>query len=168
MRRLFVALLLLASAASGCLDGSFVDRIRNDLQAEEEFEDRSLMNEEIEFTPLDVVDPQNPPEDPTSIGTQWNGSVQVPPGARSLTVSFEIDFTTPEPPGGLPAPSVENEVTVYVETADGEQRNLTRSEPATVGFDFSNPTAGEWTVGMTARGNGTVGFNVNAIVPVDA
>lgn len=168
MRSLSAALLLLASAFAGCLDGSFVERIRNDLEAEDAYEDRTLVLERVPFTPAGIVDPNKTIEDESDVSSQWNRSFDVPEDTRRVTVTFDIELSTPDPSGALPDEGPKGEVRAYVQTADGEERNLTRSEPATAGFDFPSPTAGGWTVGMEARGNGTVTFDVHALAPVDA
>lgn len=166
MRSLLAALLLLGPAFTGCLDTSVFEELRNDLEAEDEFENRVLLREEVAFTPAGVADPNKTFEDEDDASSEWNTSVQVPEGVRSVTVTFTINFTSPaSPTGTLVDP---RQVEVYVDPSEGEQRNLTRSQPATVGFDFPRPEPGEWTLGMQARGNGTVTFNVDAIVPVDA
>lgn len=170
MRSLLAALLLVTSGLTGCVDGSFVEQLRNDLEAEDEYEDRSLLAEEVPFTPAGVVDPNNTYEDRSDVSSQWNETVLVHNGTRSLTVRFKINFSTPERPSPIPSDAPDGEVRVYVQgpSDDSQNRSLTRTKAATVGFDFRSPAEGEWTVGMEARGNGTVTFNVDAVVPVNA
>ncbi|PSG96749.1 hypothetical protein BRD56_09000 [Thermoplasmatales archaeon SW_10_69_26] len=166
MRVRLVAVMVLASALTGCLDGSVVDQLRNDLEAQDEFEDRTLLLERVPFTPAGVADPNRTVEDESDVASQWNQSFRVPPDTRQVTVTFSIEFSNPDPGGVVPEDSPEGEVRTYVVTADGEERNLTRSQPAEAGFDFPTPTAGEWQVGMDARGNGTVTFDVHGLVPI--
>lgn len=166
MRSLVLAVLLIAPAFAGCVNGSFVDRIRNDLEAEDEHEERTLLSEEVGFSPVGIADPNKTADGPEDASTQWNETVPVPEGTRSLTVLFAINFSTPSSPDPVPTNPPDGEVRVYVKMPSGEERSLTRSEPAQAGFDFTNPDPGGWTVGMDARGNGTVTFNVHAIVPV--
>lgn len=166
MRSLLLAVLLLAPAATGCLDGSFLDQIRNDLEAEDENEERTLLSERVGFSPAGIVDPNKTVDGPEDVSTQWNQTVAVPEGTRSMTVLFNINFTSVPSPDPLPEDPPDGEVRVYVQKPDGEERSLTRTAPAQAGFDFTRPQSGDWTVGMDARGNGTVTFNVHAIVPV--
>lgn len=170
MRSLLAALLLVSSGMTGCLDGSFFEQIRNDLEAEDEYEERSLLSERVPFSPAGVLDPDNPIDDPSDASQRWNGTALVPNGTRSLTVTFQINFSSPEQPEQFPSDVPDGEVRVYVEGPgeESEQRSLTRTKAASVGFDFRSPAEGEWIVGMEARGNGTVVFNVNGIVPVEA
>lgn len=166
MRSALLALLLLGPAFTGCLDGSFLEQIRNDLDAEDEYEERNLLAEEVGFSPAGIVDPDKAIEDESDVSAAWNTTVTVPEGARDLTVLFSVAFATPEAPDELPVNPPDGEVRVYVLTPGGDERSLTRSEPAEAGFDFTGPAPGEWTVGMEARGNGTVTFTVDAIVPI--
>lgn len=166
MRSILLAVLLLGPALTGCLDTSVFEDLRNDLEAEDEYEDRELLLEEVDFGPTGVADPDRSVEDEDDVSSQWNTTVQVPEGVRSVTVTFAINFTSPaEPTGTLADP---REVRVYVQPSEGEERSISRSQGATVGFDFPTPDPGEWTLGLEARGNGTVTFTMNGVVPVDA
>lgn len=171
MRRVLASLLLVTSALAGCLDGSVFENLRNDLEAEDEFEDRTLLSQEVEFAPQDILDPEKTIEDESDVSAEWNGTIDVPERTRTLTVTFRINFSTTDefpqdPPGNPP----DGEVRLYVEGPPGSSvdRNLTYDKDATAGFDFSSPEAGAWTVGMEARGQGSVTFNVHGIVPVNA
>jgi hypothetical protein len=169
MRRLLAAVLLVTSAFAGCLDGSVLEGLREDLEAEDEFEQRSLLDVEVPFSPAGIVDPDRSYEDERDASTQWNDTFAVPNGTRSMTVIFEIDFNGSEQQDDLPGNPPDGEVRVYLTSPDGEvDRNLTRNEPAQAGFDFTGPKAGDWTIGMDARGNGTVSFDVDATVPIQA
>lgn len=168
MRSLLAAILLLAPAFTGCLDSGIVEELRNDLEAEDEHEERVLLSEEVRFTPADVLDPDRSYEDESDLSARWNETFTVPEGTRSVTSTFEIVLGMPDEPDGSPVNPPDGEVRVYIETSDGDERTLTRTEPASAGFDFPSPPSGEWTIGMEARGNGTVTFHVDAIVPVDA
>lgn len=167
MRRVLAAVLLLAPAFTGCLDGSVVGQLREDLEAQDEYEGRVLLLERVKFTPAGIADPNGTVEDESDVSSRWNQTFTVPEQTRSVTATFAIDFSSAGS-DTLPDAGPDGEVRVYVEAADGDTRNLTRNEPAEAGFDFPNPSAGEWTVGMEARGNGSVTFNVDAIVPVNA
>jgi hypothetical protein len=167
MRVRLVAVMVLASALTGCLDGSVVDQLRNDLEAQDEFEDRTLLLERVPFTPAGVADPNRTVEDESDVASQWNQSFRVPPDTRQVTVTFSIEFSNPDPVGGHDVGAdLALGAVLRHHAADGEERNLTRSQPAEAGFDFPTPTAGEWQVGMDARGNGTVTFDVHGLVPI--
>lgn len=168
MRNLLVALLLLAPASAGCLDGSFLEQIRNDLEAEDEFEDRQLLSEEVAFSPTGIADPNKTVEDESDVGSEWNTTVAVPQGTRSLTVVFQIAFENSDASEEVPINPPDGEVRVYIQSPDGErERSVTHTQPAQAGFDFNSPQPGGWVVGMEARGSGTVTFNVDAIVPAN-
>lgn len=170
MRRVLLAGLLVTTAFTGCLSPDAVENLRDDLEAKDEFVDRALLVEEVEFSPAGIADPNKSLEGPGDASHTWNGTFEVPEDTRQLTVRFQIEFTSPDPSGPLPTNPPDGDVRVYVEGPPGsdERRNITRSESATAGFDFSSPDSGEWTVGMEARGNGTVAFNVHGLVPRNA
>lgn len=170
MRRVLLAVLLVTPASVGCLDSGIIDDLRNDLEAEDKFERRVFLDEQVPFTPAGIADPDATVDSPDDVSTRWNETIRVPDGTRSLTVKFRINFTNPDPSGPLPQNPPDGQVEVFVEGPEGSNvsRSLTRTESANAGFDFNTPSEGEWTVGMRARGNGTVAFNVHGVVPVEA
>lgn len=170
MRRVLLACLLVTTAFTGCLSQNTVENLRDDLEAKDEFVDRALLVEEVEFTPAGVADPNKSLDGPEDASQTWNETFEVPDRTRQVTVRFQIEFTQPDPTGPLPANPPDGEVRVYVEgpPGSGERRNITRSESATAGFDFSSPQGGQWEIGMEARGNGTVAFNVHGLVARNA
>jgi hypothetical protein len=169
MRHVLAAVLLLVPAVAGCLDGSPLNDIRNDLEAEDEYEERELLAERVDFSPTGIPDSADSIADPSDVSDRWNGTVTVPPDTRSMTVRFAINFTSVDEPDGSPVDPPDGEVRVFVDApSDDADRSLNRTESAQAGFDFTSPEAGEWTVGLEARGEGTVTFNVDAIVPIQS
>lgn len=170
MRRVLLAAILLTPATAGCLDGGGFDfdGLRNDLEAKDEFEDRILLTEKVPFTPAGIATADDTPSGPDDVSSSWETSVAVPNGTRSLTVKFVINFTNPDVSEPLPVNPPDGEVNVYIEGPGGTERNLTRTESATAGFDFVSPQEGDWTLGLQARGNGTAQFTLRGIVPVGA
>lgn len=167
MRRVLLAVLLLTPATVGCLDGGVFEDLRKDLEARDEYEEQTLLVETVHFTPTGIADPNGSIQGPDDVSQRWNQTVTVPEGTRSVTVTFKINFTNPEAPGLLPEQPPDGEVRVYIDPPGPDnQRNLTRTKPATAGFDFPAPDAGPWQVGMNARGNGTVAFTLRAVVPI--
>jgi len=170
MRRgLLVAAVALALVAPGCLEGG-LDRLWTDLEAQPDHEERSLFQEEVDFSAAGTLDPQNPPDDSENVGDRWNTTFDLPTGTRSATVLFTVNFTTngsqlPMDPG----PSNEGQIRLYLEgPGENDTQDRTYESSISGGFDVTGPAPGEWTFGFEAVGDGTVEARGFATVPVES
>lgn len=163
-RALLVVALTLAMLMPGCLNGGSVESLWKDLEAKPKFQERSLFNDRVEFSPDGIADPDNPPEDQDDLGSRWSTNITIPEGTRTMTVLFTVNFSTSElPDAPLPggAPDVpDGQVEIRVEGPGNESRNISYTEPTRGGFDFNGPTPGEWTLSLNAVGDGSVLFRV--------
>lgn len=158
----------------GCLDSETYSGLWEDLEAKEKFQERSLYTETVEFGPQNAVDPNNPPTSPPGgledVGDAWNTTIPVPDGTRRLTVLFTVNFSTSDTSSGpLPANPPDGDMFIYARgpNAQNESQNTTIEENAHLGFDFTDPSGGEWTLGYEARGQGTISWRVIGEVPVN-
>lgn len=170
-RALLVAALAGVLLMPGCVDSGTFDDLWTDLEAEPKYEERSLFNEQVDFSPSGTLDPDNPPSTTDDASHRWSENITIPEGTRSITVLFTVNFTKPGPSDGVlpensPGPDGQIEIFVRGPDADNETQNVTYEEAARGGFDFNGPTAGDWTLGFEARGEGTVTFRVFGTVLV--
>lgn len=164
MLRALALALLLAAPLSGCLSSGPFDDLWEDLDVEERFETREVVNETQTFSPAGLADPSIlPPESPEDVRDPYEATFELPAGTRSLQMVFFVNFTTPESPvPGVP----QGEVTVFLQGPEGEERqNVTLQATAGGSFDVRRPNPGTWTYGFRALGNGEVGFHATAVVP---
>lgn len=170
MRRAWVAIAaLLLIPTTGCLDGASFDDLWTDLEAKDRFQERALFEDTVEFSPTGVTDSPGVPGGPEDVSDRWNATFDVPDGTRQLTVLFTVNFSTSDAQQPLPANPPDGSIFVYTRGPNptNESQNLTVEEPIRAGFDFTNPTGGQWTVGYQARGQGTVSWTVLGLVPVE-
>lgn len=172
MARVWIVLGLAgALVAPGCLQGG-LDQLWTDLEAEPEYEERSLFHDQQEFSPAGILDPEDPPGDQDDLAHRWSTNISVPSGTKAMTVVFTVNFTSPEDEGAPSqvSPDQEGQIRLYAEGpgGDNETQELTYESSAEGGFDFRGPSGGLWTVGFDARGEGTVDLRVFATVPTDA
>lgn len=171
-RALFVAILVGMLLVPGCVDSETFDDVWTDLEAKPQYQERTLFNTQVEFSADGTVDPSSPPGGSEDIGDRWTTNITIPEGTRSITVVFTVNFTTPDPSEApLPAspPNTPNgQIRVFTQgpNAANESQNVTYQESAEGGFDFQRPTAGDWTLGLDAIGQGTVTFRVFGTVQV--
>lgn len=154
----------------GCLSSETYEGLWEDLEAKDRFETRVLFNETIEFSASGVSDSDDPLGPVTGgadqAGDRWNTTITVPNGTRQLTTVFTIAFETSDAQEPMPTNPPDGDIRVYVRGAGNESQNLTVEEPIRAGFDFPDPTEGEWTLGFVARGQGNVSWDVTALAPV--
>lgn len=165
-----LAALLLTTTLAGCVD--LRDRwedLETDLEANPEFRTVQLFNDTRNFSAAGLVDPTDPPGDPSGAGDKWNTTFNVTNGTRSAQVLFRVTFEEgPEDPTGQ-LPSQRGQIRIFV-APPGDADNATEREvffdaSGQGGFDLKSPTPGAWVVGFDqAIGQGSVGFTIDATV----
>lgn len=170
MRRAWLALALATIIlAPGCLDSNTYEGLWDDLEAEDEYHEQSFLIETINFSVAGLADPMNPPGSEEDASDSWNETITLPNGTQSMTVLFQVNFSASDlPDSPLPTNPPDGDISIYAQSPEGEQgQNTTLQENANLGFEFTNPNPGDWTIGFDARGEGTITFRVLATVPIN-
>lgn len=161
--------LLLAVPLAGCLDSGELGDRWDDLEVRDRFHEVSLLLEKREFSFAGAFDPANPPSSPDEFGERWTGFFTVPLGTRSMSLTYNVRFENTTPPQ-VPVEAPKGSITIDLASPgeENENQHVVLSDSAGGGFDYRQPSPGEWEVRYTARGNGDVAFNATAQVPVNA
>lgn len=159
-RAVLLLLPLLVAALSGCTVYNDLQRFINRAQGGPEFDPRTLLDTRVDFGPADV-----PSGLPATVGKTARLNFTAPAGARDLTISLTVTFSTPAPPVAPPVEPPRGDVNITVIPASGPVRVYEFTSDGRAAFSAEQPSAGAWAVLVVARGQGRVDVLATASLP---